>query len=78
LFPTSWIAAGLLRENRRHKRPMIFYCHPWELDPDQPRVPMPPLDRFRHYVNLGRYQQKLESLLRRVRFSTARDVLGLG
>jgi polysaccharide deacetylase family protein (PEP-CTERM system associated) len=78
LFPTSWIASGLLRENRRHKRPVIFYCHPWELDPDQPRVPMPPLDRFRHYVNLARYQQKLESLLRRVPFSTARDVLGLG
>lgn len=77
LFPTSWIAHGILRENRRHKRPVIFYFHPWELDPNQPRVPMPPLHRFRHYVNLTRYQQKLESLLRRVRFTTAREVLGL-
>jgi len=78
LFPTSWIARGILRENRRHRRPMIFYFHPWELDPDQPRVPMPPLDRFRHYVNLARHQSKVESLLRRVRFTTAREVLGLG
>ena len=77
LFPTSWIAHGLLRENRRHERAVIFYFHPWELDPDQPRVPMPRLDRFRHYVNLARYQRKLESLLRRVRFTTAREVLGL-
>lgn len=77
-FPTSWIAHGILRENRRHKRPVIFYFHPWELDPDQPRVPMPPLDRFRHYVNLDRYKGKLESLLRRVRFTAAREVLGLG
>lgn len=78
LFPTAWIAHGILRENRRQKRPMIFYFHPWELDPDQPRVPMPPLDRFRHYVNLARYQPKLESLLRRVPFTAAHEVLGLG
>jgi len=78
LLPTSWFAHGILRENRRHQRPVIFYFHPWELDPDQPRVPMPPLHRFRHYVNLARYQQKLESLLRRVCFTTAREVLGLG
>jgi polysaccharide deacetylase family protein (PEP-CTERM system associated) len=78
LLPTSWTAAGILRENRRHRRPVIFYFHPWELDPDQPRVAMPPLDRFRHYVNLSGYQRKLESLLHRVRFTTAREVLGLG
>jgi polysaccharide deacetylase family protein (PEP-CTERM system associated) len=78
LFPTSWIVYGLLRENRRHGRPGMFYFHPWELDPDQPRVPMPPLHRFRHYANLARYQGKLEALLRRVRFTTAREVLGVG
>jgi len=78
LFPTSWIARGILRENRRWQRPMMFYFHPWELDPDQPRVPMRPIDRFRHYVNLAHHRAKVDALLRRVRFSSAREVLGFG
>ena len=42
----------------------VFYVHPWEIDPDQPRVNAIPVSyRFRHYVNLGRTQQKISSLL---------------
>ena len=43
----------------------IFYMHPWELDPEQPRVDgLPFRSRFRHYVNLGRTQSRVRALLR--------------
>jgi peptidoglycan-N-acetylglucosamine deacetylase len=46
-------------------RPAIFYFHPWEIDPDQPRVPGAPLrSRVRHYTNLARMEPKLLKLLR--------------
>lgn len=45
--------------------PAIFYFHPWELDPEQPRmVGIPIRTRFRHYLNLGRFESRLERLLR--------------
>jgi polysaccharide deacetylase family protein (PEP-CTERM system associated) len=44
--------------------PAIFYFHPWELDPDQPRIPGVGLrTRFRHYLNLHRTEQRLRRLL---------------
>jgi len=59
----------------------LFYIHPWELDPGQPRVDMiPAFYRFRHYVNLGRTQHKVSALfgsLKGCRFVTCRDYLGL-
>lgn len=48
-----------------HQRPSIFYMHPWEIDPGQPRVGGLPLkSRFRHYVNLHRTESRLQALLR--------------
>ncbi len=59
----------------------LFYIHPWELDPGQPRVDgISAFYRFRHYVNLGRTRYKVSSLLSRLkgcRFVTCRDYLGL-
>ena len=46
-------------------RPVFFYCHPWECDPDQPRVAASPKSRFRHYLGLGRMTARLRRLLRR-------------
>jgi len=44
--------------------PYMFYFHPWEIDPEQPRVQGAPLkSRFRHYVNLNRMENKLAQLL---------------
>jgi polysaccharide deacetylase family protein (PEP-CTERM system associated) len=77
LFPERWIRSAIQRVNRVEKQPVMFYFHPWELDPGQPRVPMPPHHRFRHYVNLSRMPRKLDTLLRHIPFSTAREVLGL-
>jgi polysaccharide deacetylase family protein (PEP-CTERM system associated) len=75
LFPEMWIRKGIERVNKREGQPIMFYFHPWELDPDQPRPPMPLRHRFRHYVNLRRMQSKLGWLLKEVRFASAREVL---
>jgi polysaccharide deacetylase family protein (PEP-CTERM system associated) len=77
LFPYELFRRGIRRVNLRERRPVMFYFHPWELDPDQPRPPMPWHHRFRHYVNLHRYQRKLARLVRDVRFDRAATVLGL-
>ena len=58
-------------------RPVVFYIHPWELDPGQPRVPLPWSKRFRHYYNLGKVEGRLDALLGDFQFTTLRDVLGL-
>jgi polysaccharide deacetylase family protein (PEP-CTERM system associated) len=50
--------------NRRDRQPAIFYCHPWEIDPHQPRVQrLDARTRFRHYVNLHRTEPRLARLL---------------
>ncbi len=76
LFPTAWIVRSIQHVNAQG-RPIMFYFHPWELDPGQPRPPMPWRHRFRHYVNLHRTESKLEYLFRSVHFAPAREVLGL-
>jgi polysaccharide deacetylase family protein (PEP-CTERM system associated) len=45
--------------------PGILYLHPWEIDPEQPRVPAPRFARWRHYANLGGMLDRLRDLLRR-------------
>jgi len=64
LLPLT-LSLWLLRRARRGRGvPLMFYFHPWELDPDQPRVPgASPRARFRHYVNLGAFEGRLKALL---------------
>ena len=76
LFPADLIRRGIARVNSREQQPTMFYFHPWELDPEQPRSFMPWTHRFRHYVGLSRMKAKLDHLLRAIRFTTAREVLG--
>lgn len=65
LLPYGVSVRKLRRVIEREGRPAIFYFHPWEVDPDQPRITRAPRSkRFRHYVNLGRMEGKLRSLLR--------------
>jgi polysaccharide deacetylase family protein (PEP-CTERM system associated) len=60
------------RINRRDRQPAMFYFHPWELDPEQPRVHGPGARaRFRHYVNLRRMAPRVSRLLRDFRWSRA-------
>jgi Domain of unknown function (DUF3473) len=59
------LTRALLRRARQMNRsPAIFYLHPWEIDPDQPRQYAAPLrSRLRHYLNLGRTEARLRRLL---------------
>ncbi len=72
-YPASrWLIGQV---NRQDQRPAMFYFHPWEIDPDQPRIPGAPLkSRFRHYVNLGRMEGKLDRLCRDFRWGRADQV----
>jgi hypothetical protein len=56
-------------------RPAIFYIHPWEIDPDQPRLPGSWLSRFRHYRNLGETEGRLERLVSNFAFASLVEVL---
>ena len=65
LFPYGLSRWAVREVNRKEKRPAIFYFHPWEIDPEQPRVAEAPLkSRLRHYTNLDRMAGKLRKLLR--------------
>ncbi len=65
LFPYALSRWMIGRVNREDKAPAIFYFHPWEIDAGQPRVAGINLKtRFRHYVNIGRTEQRLGALLR--------------
>jgi polysaccharide deacetylase family protein (PEP-CTERM system associated) len=76
LFPLSWTLHCLRRINRKRGWPFVFYLHPWELDPDQPRVRVRSrLSRFRHYVNLRGNARKVDVLLQRFRFGRLSDVI---
>jgi polysaccharide deacetylase family protein (PEP-CTERM system associated) len=65
LLPYRFSSWAISRVNRREQRPAIFYFHPWEMDPDQPRVANAPLkSKLRHYTNLSVMGPKLLKLLR--------------
>jgi polysaccharide deacetylase family protein (PEP-CTERM system associated) len=58
-------------------KPQIFYLHPWEIDPDQPRVPNASwFSNFRHYTNLHRCLPRLERMLTDFKFGTISESLG--
>ena len=54
--------------NNRHRKALVFYLHPWELDPHQPRVDVNPTYHIRHYYNLEVTQRRLEKLLKEFHF----------
>ncbi|MFK7964994.1 MAG: XrtA system polysaccharide deacetylase [Burkholderiaceae bacterium] len=64
LMPYSLSAWMIKRVNQRENKSAIFYCHPWEIDADQPKVAQASAkSRFRHYVNLAHMQDRLSRLL---------------
>ncbi len=65
LLPYPLTRRLLRHASRANRSPSIFYLHPWEIDPEQPRQNAAPfLSRFRHYLNLGRTEPRLRRLLR--------------
>lgn len=71
LFPYELTRFGLRRINRIEGQSFVFYLHPWELDPDQPRMQGAGLkSRFRHYLNLHKTEERFWQLLRDFRFTS--------
>jgi polysaccharide deacetylase family protein (PEP-CTERM system associated) len=65
LMPYALSRWMLRHVNRVDREAAVFYFHPWEIDPDQPRVAgIDARTRFRHYLNLSRMERRLQSLLR--------------
>lgn len=77
ILPYSF-SSWAIRQVNEGERPAIFYFHPWEIDPAQPRVDRAPLrSRLRHYTNLGRMESKLRRLLRDFRWGRMDDLAAL-
>jgi polysaccharide deacetylase family protein (PEP-CTERM system associated) len=76
LLPYWWTRNGIRALNTIENRPAIFYLHPWEIDPDQPRLNGSAMSRVRHYHNLHRTETRLRRLLGEFRFGPISDVLG--
>jgi hypothetical protein len=70
LAPYFLTQRGIRHINQEEKQPAMVYFHPWEIDPDQPRIRASFRSRLRHYTNLSRMERKLERLLRDFRFTT--------
>lgn len=69
LWPYALSRWALRRVNQDDRQSGIFYFHPWEIDPDQPRQPGINLKtRLRHYLNLSRMERRLQALLRDFRW----------
>ena len=75
LLPYGWTHWGISRINGHEQRPAIFYLHPWEIDPEQPRLPAGRLGRLRHYRNLDQTEGRLRRLLSDFRFGPMRELL---
>jgi polysaccharide deacetylase family protein (PEP-CTERM system associated) len=71
----EWYTRWAMRCLEREDRPAIIYLHPWEMDPEQPRIRGPWKSRLRHYTRLDAMQRRLESLLQRMQFTTMSEVL---
>jgi polysaccharide deacetylase family protein (PEP-CTERM system associated) len=75
ILPYAWTRWGIARLNDMEQRPAVFYLHPWEIDPDQPRLEAGWLSRFRHYRNLDKTESRLRQLLTHFRFDTVASLL---
>ena len=76
LFPLWFTLWAVRQVPRNGNAPLIFYIHPWEIDPVQPKVyGVPLISRFRHYVNIRKCEGRLKKLLRLIPFSTFCKIL---
>lgn len=70
------VASGLQKRADEGHLP-VFHMHAWEVDPDQPDLPVAPIDRIRHYRGLEKAAERLEELLSDVRFDSVEGRFGL-
>ena len=78
LLPYSMFKWALRRVNERDRMPAVFYSHPWEIDPGQPRIKGASFkSRFRHYLNLEQTEARLQRLLTDFRWGRMDEVFGV-
>lgn len=78
MLPYLYMRWGMRRVNRDEQQSALVYIHPWELDPEQPRVKTAGKRGFSsHYVNLASTESKLQRLFRDFQFAPMRDLLPL-
>ena len=70
LLPYQWTRWGIARVNAVDGEPVVFYIHPWEIDPEQPRLPVARVTRWRHYRGLDQTVTRLSQLMKDFRFDT--------
>jgi hypothetical protein len=75
LLPYAWTKHGIDKLNRTEQQAAVFYLHPWEIDPAQPRLSAPGLARLRHYRNLDKTETRLRQLMADFRFGPVNQVL---
>jgi len=75
LLPVWLIKRAIKHINENEKQPAIIYFHPWEIDPEQPRIRAGIRSRFRHYINLNRTMDKVKYLLSSFKFAPIGEVL---
>ncbi len=76
LLPYQWTTWGIRRVNGEG-RPAMFYVHPWEIDPEQPRLQVGALTRVRHYSGLASTERRLTRLLNEFRFGPVASIMAL-
>lgn len=74
IFPSSYTELAFRSFEARGER-VVVYLHPWELDPEQPRIHGPLKSRLRHYTNLSRMKARVEAILLRHKFVRFVDVM---
>ncbi len=74
LLPVRLLGRAL-RLHESHGQSGMVYLHPWELDAEQPQLPLGRVSRWRHRVNLHKTRAKLDWLLKRFKFAGACEVI---
>jgi polysaccharide deacetylase family protein (PEP-CTERM system associated) len=76
IFPYN-VTKYAFRDINRQGNPFVFYLHPWEIDPEHPRIPLPRRVALTHYFNLGATEKRLRRLLRDFKFAPMQEVLNV-
>jgi polysaccharide deacetylase family protein (PEP-CTERM system associated) len=75
LFPYAATQWGIARVNTNDREPVMLYVHPWEVDPEQPRLPASRTTQLRHLVGLNTTLEKLGRVMNDFSFGTVSQVL---
>jgi hypothetical protein len=78
LLPFAYTAWAIRRMEAVEGQQVVVYMHPWEIDPEQPRIAGRVRSRFRHYTNLHSMERKVRQLLQLRRFQSFQQLLAGG